>query len=98
MGIADDVRFARLEKKTQEREILDGLLQRLGYRACIQESERPDFQIQIGDVQIGVEITKYFSDATDRGSILERTVSSWTKNLDQNAFSQDKSNWPTPPF
>lgn len=98
MSLSDDVRFSKLSKKEQEREILDGFLERLGYKAKVLDSERPDFNIDVQNQLVGVEVTKFFGDASRHGSVVEQRVSKWTKSLDTHIFSKPRSDWPTPPF
>lgn len=59
------------DKKQNELEICKGFLERLGVDAnsiSIEQSETPDIILSIGDIQISVEITMFFTDSAKKGS------------------------------
>lgn len=66
--------------KEEELEITRQFLARLKYSpTSIRESEKPDFEVEINEKLIGIEITKYYSDFTKRGSETQRKISEWKK-------------------
>lgn len=70
----------KTDTKEEETEILSGLLSRLQYLAStITPRETPDFEIALNGHLIGVEITKYYSDYTRKGSKAQQTISEWKK-------------------
>lgn len=71
------------DTKVEEKEIIEGLLQRLQYiNFECEEQERPDFSVKLEGLKIGVEITKYYSDFTSKGSQMQRKYMQW-KNFAQ---------------
>ncbi len=98
MSTDKDVNFLKFGKKDQERAIIDGFLDRLQYKGIVKESERPDFVVFLEELRIGVEVTKYFTDVSKKGSHGERKVSKWVRDLNADVFTRPKSDWPTPPF
>lgn len=42
-------------------------------------SECPDFEIELNEKLIGVEVTKYYSDYTKKGSKTQQKISEWKK-------------------
>ncbi len=66
--------------KEEEEEILSGFLARLEYKPeYLQSSEKPDFEFQYKDKLIGVELTKYYSDFSKKGSKIHQRISEWKK-------------------
>lgn len=68
------------DTKAEEEEIIKQFLTRLQYSAInIVTSECPDFEVQIKNDVIGIEVTKYYSDFTKNGSKTQKTISEWKR-------------------
>ena len=68
------------DTKLEEREIIESFLQRLQYSKYeLKEQERPDFTATIDTDKIGVEITKYYSDFSKKGSKMQKHFIDWKK-------------------
>jgi hypothetical protein len=74
----------KTETKEEEIEILNELLIRLEYSPTkIISNECPDFEIELFEKLIGVEVTKYFSDFTKKGSKSQKNLSEWKRFAEQ---------------
>jgi hypothetical protein len=74
----------KTDTKEEETEILTELLTRLQYSpAFVTSFERPDFEIELNGNLIGVEITKFYSDYTKKGSRTQQKISEWEKFAEQ---------------
>ncbi|MBB3188288.1 hypothetical protein [Microbacter margulisiae] len=72
------------DTKEEEREIIEQFLKRLQYSpTSLVTSECPDYEIEIDSKLIGVEITKYYSDFTRKGSMRQKKLSEWKKFVDE---------------
>lgn len=68
------------QKNEKEFEIVKEFLTRLQYNpTSITHPECPDFDVEIADKIIGIEITEYYADASLKGSNIKRLFSEWTK-------------------
>jgi hypothetical protein len=68
------------DTKEEETEIVSQLLNRLQYSpASVTPSECPDFEIELHEKLIGVEVTKYYSDYSIKGSKTQQRISEWKK-------------------
>jgi hypothetical protein len=66
------------DTKLEEREIIEQFLQRLQYSDYVlNEQERPDFKASIDTKSIGIEITKYYSDFSKKGSKMQKNLIEW---------------------
>lgn len=66
------------DTKIEEREIIEQFLQRLQYSNYeLKEQERPDFAASIDANKIGIEITKYYSDFSKKGSKMQKNLMEW---------------------
>lgn len=66
------------DTKIEEREIIEQFLQRLQYQNYeLEERERPDFTASIDASSIGIEITKYYSDFSKKGSKMQKNLIEW---------------------
>lgn len=66
------------DTKIEEREIIEQFLQRLQYSNYeLIEQERPDFSASIDTKKIGIEITKFYSDFTKKGSKMQKNLIEW---------------------
>lgn len=60
-------------KKEEELVLIKELLQRLKYKqTSLKCTECPDFEMELKGKTVGIEITKYFSDISKKGSMTER--------------------------
>lgn len=63
----------KTDTKEEETEILAAFLTRLQYSpTSITPSESPDFEILLSENLVGIEVTKYYSDFTKKGSKTQR--------------------------
>jgi hypothetical protein len=70
----------KTDSKEEETEIVGGFLTRLQYTPqSVTLHEKPDFEIVLNDKQIGIEVTKYYSDYTLKGSKLQQKLSEWKR-------------------
>jgi hypothetical protein len=70
----------KTDTKEEEQEILSNFLTRLQYLpTVIDPREQPDFEVEINNRQIGIEVTKYYADFTKRGSKTQQKISEWKK-------------------
>ncbi len=68
------------DTKIEEREIIEQFLQRLQYSNYeLKEQESPDFETSIDTKKIGIEITKYYSDFSTKGSKMQQNLMEWKK-------------------
>lgn len=71
------------DTKEEEREIIEQFLIRLQYSpTSLITSECPDYELEINNKLIGVEVTKYYSDFTKKGSMRQKKLSEWKKFAD----------------
>lgn len=79
-GVSDFLFTIHTDTKIEEREIIAGFLQRLQYsKYGLEEQERPDFAATIDTVKVGIEITKYYSDFSKKGSKMQKHFIDWKK-------------------
>jgi hypothetical protein len=65
-------------------EIITQFLTRLQYtKYSLKASECPDFEIELNDHEIGVEVTKYFADYGKKGSNTQKKISEWKRSSQQ---------------
>ncbi len=77
-SVSDFLFTIHTDTKKEEREILEGFLQRLQYSKYeLGEQERPDFVATIGTVKIGIEITRYYSDFYKKVSKMQKHFNDW---------------------
>lgn len=77
-SVSDFLFTIHTDTKAEEREIIEGFLQRLQYSKYeIKEQERPDFVATINSVKVGIEITKYYSDFSKKGSKMQKHFIDW---------------------
>src|SRR5258708_1514146 len=70
----------KTDTKEEETEIIEQLLSRLQYSpTAVIPSERPDFEIELNGKSNGVEVTKYYSDYSKKGSNVQKKISEWKK-------------------
>jgi hypothetical protein len=68
----------KTDSKEEETEVLTAFLTRLQYSpTSITPTESPDFEILLNESAIGIEITKYYSDFTKKGSKTQQKISEW---------------------
>lgn len=64
------------ETKKEEKNIIEQFLVRMQYiSVSMTPSECPDFEVKSNGKNIGVEVTKYFSDITRKGSKMQQNIS-----------------------
>lgn len=74
--------FNRPSGRRLERELLDGLMERLSLRVhCVTQRECPDFYVALGDGStiIGIEVVEFYSDRARNGSRGQEQLSNWKK-------------------
>ena len=70
----------KTDTKEEELDILNGFLERLQYNQVTKTPrESPDFELIIGNTPIGVEIKKYYSDYSHKGSKSQQKLSEWVR-------------------
>jgi hypothetical protein len=77
-SVSDFLFTIHTDTKKEECEIIEGFLQRLQYsKYDIKEQERPDFIATIDSIKVGIEITKYYSDFSKKGSKMQKHFIDW---------------------
>lgn len=77
-SVSDFLFNIHTDTKVEECEIIGGFLQRLQYSTYeLDEQERPDFTAKIDNVKVGIEITKYYSDFSKKGSKMQKHFIDW---------------------
>ncbi|MDR3714781.1 MAG: hypothetical protein P4L51_18350 [Puia sp.] len=68
------------DTKEEEREIIIQFLSRLQYsKYTLNDFECPDFDMKLNNRDIGVEVTKYYTDFGKKGSAKQKKISEWKK-------------------